>query len=171
MRDTFFSKLVMAWKVRLADPVTLIDRQRQAYLGQLRELNQLADTATSLVGRLAVGHALLAVAELDPAIAPTQGASLPADPAEIARLPVFSPAISQQVIGRIMLLITAMQALVAGVAVVTLLAAASMSIQEWLRELGVLHAVGCTPPSSRVPRRSARAPLERSAPPSVSPWA
>jgi hypothetical protein len=48
------------------------------------------------------------------------------------------------VIGRIMTLITAMQVLLGGVAVVTLLAAASMSIQERLRELSVLHALGCT---------------------------
>ena len=86
----------------------------------------------------------LGTSELDPAIAPTPPTGLPADPAEISRLPVFSPAISQQVIGRIMTLIAAMQALLGGVAVVTLLAAASMSIQERLRELGVLQAVGCT---------------------------
>ena len=30
VRDTFFSKLVLAWKTRLADPVVLIDRQRRA---------------------------------------------------------------------------------------------------------------------------------------------
>jgi ABC-type antimicrobial peptide transport system permease subunit len=47
-------------------------------------------------------------------------------------------------IGRIMALITALQVLLGGVAVITLLAAASMSIQERLRELGVLHALGCT---------------------------
>jgi putative ABC transport system permease protein len=34
--------------------------------------------------------------------------------------------------------------LLGGVAVITLLAAAAMSIQERLRELGVLHALGCT---------------------------
>ena len=34
--------------------------------------------------------------------------------------------------------------LLGGVAVITLLAAASMSIQERLRELGVLHALGST---------------------------
>jgi putative ABC transport system permease protein len=80
----------------------------------------------------------------DPAVAPTRVASLPADPAEISRLPVFSPAISQQVVGRVMTLITALQALLGGVAVVTLLAAASMSVQERLRELGGLHALGCS---------------------------
>jgi DNA-binding PadR family transcriptional regulator len=61
VRDTFFSKLVLAWKVRLADPVMLIDRQRRDYLRQLRELNQLADGAASLVGRLAVEAAVLHV--------------------------------------------------------------------------------------------------------------
>jgi putative ABC transport system permease protein len=98
----------------------------------------------ALAVTIAVAVVGLGTSELDPAIATTRVAGLPADPAEISRLPVFSPAISQQVIGRIMTLITAMQALLGGVAVVTLLAAASMSIQERLRELGVLHAVGCT---------------------------
>jgi DNA-binding PadR family transcriptional regulator len=61
VRDTFFSKLVLAWKTRLADPVVLIDRQRRAYLHQLRELGGLADTATGLVARLAVEAAVLHV--------------------------------------------------------------------------------------------------------------
>lgn len=61
VRDTFFSKLLLAWKTRLADPVVLIDRQRRAYLRQLRELGGLADTAASLVGRLAVEAAVLHV--------------------------------------------------------------------------------------------------------------
>ena len=59
VRDTFFSKLLVAWKTRLADPVVLIDRQRRAYLRQLRELSGLADATTSLVGRLAVEAAAL----------------------------------------------------------------------------------------------------------------
>jgi putative ABC transport system permease protein len=100
--------------------------------------------SVALAVTIAVAVVGLGTSELDPAVAPTQGAGLPADPAEISRLPVFSPAISEQVIGRVMLLITAMQALLGGVAVVTLLAAASMSIKERLRELSVLHAVGCT---------------------------
>jgi putative ABC transport system permease protein len=100
--------------------------------------------SVALAVTIAVAVVGLGTSQLDPAIAPTRAASLPADPAEISRLPVFSPAISQQVIGRIMTLITAMQALLGGVALVTLLAAASMSIQERLRELSVLHAVGCT---------------------------
>ena len=36
VREGFLSKLVLAWKTRLADPVTLIDRQRRAYLLRLR---------------------------------------------------------------------------------------------------------------------------------------
>ena len=61
VREGFLSKLVLAWKTRLADPVMLIDRQRRAYLRQLRELNELADTATGLVARLAVEAAVLHV--------------------------------------------------------------------------------------------------------------
>ena len=61
VRDTFFSKLVLAWKTRLADPVVLIDRQRRAYLLRLRELNELAETASGLVARLAVEAAVLHV--------------------------------------------------------------------------------------------------------------
>jgi DNA-binding PadR family transcriptional regulator len=61
VRDTFFSKLLLAWKTRLADPVVLIDRQRRAYLRQLRDLGALADTTASLVGRLAVEAATLHV--------------------------------------------------------------------------------------------------------------
>ena len=52
---------MLAWKTRLADPVTLIDRQRRAYLLRLRELNELADTASGLVARLAVEAAVLHV--------------------------------------------------------------------------------------------------------------
>ena len=100
--------------------------------------------SVALAVTIAVAVVGLGTSELDPAVAPTRAAGLPADPAQISHLPVFSPAISRQVIGRVMTLITAMQALLGGVAVVTLLAAASMSIQERLRELSVLHAVGCT---------------------------
>ena len=45
-----------------------------------------------------------------------------------------------------MTLVTALQVLLRGVAVVTLLAAASMSARERQRELGVLRALGCTTP-------------------------
>jgi DNA-binding PadR family transcriptional regulator len=61
VRDTFFSKLLVAWKTRLTDPVVLIDQQRRAYLRQLRELGELAETTTSLVGRLAAEAAALHV--------------------------------------------------------------------------------------------------------------
>ncbi|HKO84364.1 MAG TPA: hypothetical protein VJ140_07325 [Actinomycetota bacterium] len=85
-----------------------------------------------------------AAGHLVPDIATTRVAGLPADPAEISRLPVFSPAISQQVIGRIMTLIAAMQALLgrgrrghpAGGGVDVDPGAA--------QELSVLHAVACT---------------------------
>jgi putative ABC transport system permease protein len=86
----------------------------------------------------------LGTSELDPAIVSTQAAELPADPADISRLPVFPSAVSEQAIGRVLTLITAMQVLLGAVAGITLLAAAAMSIQERLRELGVLHALGCT---------------------------
>jgi putative ABC transport system permease protein len=100
--------------------------------------------SVALAVTIAVAVVGLGTSRLNPAIAPTQAAGLPADPADISSLPVFSTAVSGQAIGRIMTLITALQVLLAGVAVVTLLAAASMSLQERLRELGVLHAVGCT---------------------------
>jgi hypothetical protein len=61
VREGFLSKLVLAWKARLADPVMLIDRQRRAYLLRLRELHELADTATGLVARLAVEASVLHV--------------------------------------------------------------------------------------------------------------
>ena len=61
VRDTFFSKLLVAWRTRLTDPVVLIDQQRRAYLRQLRELGGLAETTTSLVGRLAAEAASLHV--------------------------------------------------------------------------------------------------------------
>jgi putative ABC transport system permease protein len=100
--------------------------------------------SVTLAVTIAVAIIGLGTSELNPAIAPTQAAQLPADPADISRLPVFSSAVSDQAIGRIMTLIAALQVLLGGVAVITLLAAASMSIQERLRELGVLHALGCT---------------------------
>jgi len=100
--------------------------------------------SVALAVTIAVAVVGLGTSELNPAIAPTQAAQLPADPADISRLPVFSSAVSEQAIGRVLTLITALQVLLGGVAVITLLAAASMSIRERLRELGVLHALGCT---------------------------
>jgi DNA-binding PadR family transcriptional regulator len=61
VREGFLSKLVLAWRTRLADPVMLIDRQRRAYLLRLRELHELADLATGLVARLAVEASVLHV--------------------------------------------------------------------------------------------------------------
>jgi DNA-binding PadR family transcriptional regulator len=61
IRDTFFSKVALAWKTGLADPMELIDRQRRAYLVQLRELGGMADAASGLVARLAVEAAVLHV--------------------------------------------------------------------------------------------------------------
>jgi putative ABC transport system permease protein len=100
--------------------------------------------SVALAVTIAVAIVGLGASELDPAIAPTQAAELPADPADISRLPVFPSAVGEQAVGRILTLITAMQVLLGGVAVLTLLAAASMSVRERLRELGVLHALGCT---------------------------
>jgi DNA-binding PadR family transcriptional regulator len=58
VRDTFFSKVALAWKTGLTDPMELIDRQRRAYLLRLRELQTAAETATGLVARLAVDAAV-----------------------------------------------------------------------------------------------------------------
>jgi len=68
---------------------------------------------------------------------------LPADPAAIADLSGLPSAVSGELVDRFLTLITTLQVLLGGVAVVTLLAASSMSIRERLRELGVLHAIGC----------------------------
>jgi putative ABC transport system permease protein len=100
--------------------------------------------SVALAVTIAVAIVGLGASELDPAIATTQAAELPADPADISRLPVVPSAVGEQAVGRILTLITAMQVLLGGVAIVTLLAAASMSVRERLRELGVLHALGCT---------------------------
>ena len=61
VREGFLSKFVLAWRSGLADPVMLIDRQRRAYLLRLRELNELADTASGLVAHLAVEASVLHV--------------------------------------------------------------------------------------------------------------
>lgn len=52
--------------------------------------------------------------------------------------------VSGEVTGRIVDLLTTMQVLLGGVAVVTLLAAAAMTLQGRFRELGTLHALDCT---------------------------
>jgi len=100
--------------------------------------------SVALAVTIAVAIVGLGASEVNPEIASTQAAELPADPADISELPVFSSAVSDEVIGRALTLITALQVLLGGVAVITLLAAAAMSVRERLRELGVLHALGCT---------------------------
>jgi putative ABC transport system permease protein len=100
--------------------------------------------SVALAVTIAVAIVGLGTARLNPAIVPTGTAALPADPAAISRLPVFPSAVSDEAVNRILRLITVMQLLLGGVAVITLLAAASMSARERLRELGVLGALGCT---------------------------
>lgn len=50
---------MLAERVRLADPIELIDRQRREYLRRLRQLNDLAEQARGLAARLAVEGAVL----------------------------------------------------------------------------------------------------------------
>lgn len=59
VRDRFFVKLVLAARAGLADPITLIDRQRRAYLRRLRQLNDLAEDTRGMAARLAVEGAVL----------------------------------------------------------------------------------------------------------------
>jgi DNA-binding PadR family transcriptional regulator len=59
LRDQFFSKLVLASRTGLADPLVLIDRQRRAYLRRLRELNDLAETTEGFAATMAVEGAVL----------------------------------------------------------------------------------------------------------------
>jgi putative ABC transport system permease protein len=74
----------------------------------------------------------------------TPASELPADPAAIADLSGLPSTVSGELVDRFLTLITTLQVLLGGVALVTLLAASSMSIRERLRELGVLHAIGCS---------------------------
>ena len=59
LRGSFFDKLVLADRTRLADPIVLIDRQRREYLRRLAELGELAGVAQGLAARLAVEGAVL----------------------------------------------------------------------------------------------------------------
>lgn len=59
VKDEFFTKLVLAARARVADPLVLIDRQRRAYLRELRAVDDLGVTASGLAARLAVEGALL----------------------------------------------------------------------------------------------------------------
>jgi DNA-binding PadR family transcriptional regulator len=58
-KDEFFTKLVLAARAQVADPLELIDRHRQALLRQLRSVNELAGTASGMTARLAVEGAVL----------------------------------------------------------------------------------------------------------------
>jgi putative ABC transport system permease protein len=103
----------------------------------------------ALAVTMAVAIVGLGTTELDatdPTIEPADASALPADPEDISRLPVWPSAVSGEVVDRLMRLITSLQVLLGGVAIATLLAAASMTLQERLRELGTLHAIGCTTP-------------------------
>jgi hypothetical protein len=70
--------------------------------------------SVALAVTIAVAIVGLGASGLDPAIAPTQAAELPADPADISGLPVFPSAVGEQAVGRILTLITAMQVLLGG---------------------------------------------------------
>ena len=59
VKDEFFTKLVLAARAKLADPLVLIDHQRRAHLRRLRSLADLAPTASGLPARLAVEGAVL----------------------------------------------------------------------------------------------------------------
>ena len=59
VKDEFFTKLVLAARAKVADPLVLIDRQRRAHLRQLRSVGELADRASGLAARLAVEGAAL----------------------------------------------------------------------------------------------------------------
>jgi hypothetical protein len=100
----------------------------------------------SLAVTMAVAIVGLGSSDLDPTLSPSQATELPADRADIADLPVWPSAVSGEVTGRVLDLITALQVLLGGVALLTLLAAASMTLRERLGELGTLHALGCTTP-------------------------
>jgi DNA-binding PadR family transcriptional regulator len=61
IRDEFFMKVVLAQLAGIADPQVLLDRQRQALLQELRDLNNLAmtDGNKSTVTRLLIEGASL----------------------------------------------------------------------------------------------------------------
>ncbi len=59
IKDEFFTKLMLAARAGVTDPILLIDRQRRAHLRQLRSLNDLGATATGLASRLAIEGAAL----------------------------------------------------------------------------------------------------------------
>jgi DNA-binding PadR family transcriptional regulator len=67
VRDEFFMKLVLAELAGLADPLELIEKQRQAFLQELRDLNDLSaneDPKDSTTQLLIEGAALHVQADL-----------------------------------------------------------------------------------------------------------
>ncbi|GAA5071632.1 DNA-binding PadR family transcriptional regulator [Thermocatellispora tengchongensis] len=68
VRDEFFMKLVLAPLTGVADRMALINRQRRHYLGQMRELNELAaatDPANRVAHLLVEGAMMHLQADLD----------------------------------------------------------------------------------------------------------
>lgn len=61
VKGEFFTKLALATRGRLADPLVLIDHQRRAHLRHLRDLTDLADRTHERVSRLALEGAILHV--------------------------------------------------------------------------------------------------------------
>jgi DNA-binding PadR family transcriptional regulator len=59
LRDEFFTKVVLADRGALGDPLELIDRQRRSYLRELRALQALGETAHTTAAELAVEGAVL----------------------------------------------------------------------------------------------------------------
>jgi DNA-binding PadR family transcriptional regulator len=62
VRDEFFMKLVLAKAAGLGDPLALLERQRQGFLQELRDLNDLAAHQTGGAG--SVAHLLIRGAAL-----------------------------------------------------------------------------------------------------------
>lgn len=61
VKGEFFTKLALATRGRLADPLVLIDHQRRANLRHLRDLADLADRTRERASRLALEGAILHV--------------------------------------------------------------------------------------------------------------
>jgi DNA-binding PadR family transcriptional regulator len=67
MRDEFFMKLVLSRLAGMAEPLEIIERQRQTYLQELRDLNEIAirgEANSSVSLLLAEGAALHVQADL-----------------------------------------------------------------------------------------------------------
>jgi putative ABC transport system permease protein len=100
--------------------------------------------SVALAVMIAVAVVGLGTPQPDPELQISPTAELPADPSEISGLRGVPSVVSADGTDRIMNLVATLQVLLGGVAVLTLLAAAAMSMRERIRELGTLHALGCT---------------------------